>query len=110
MWNLPFEFINYKDILNSVDQMQVWSWLLNKHIEPGEFITNDLREDNHAGCWIEDNGLYARIKDYARQDEFHNLNIFDATMLKYNCDLQAACQLIYKNCILKQGQYLRKDV
>jgi hypothetical protein len=86
--------VDYNDILEWCNQEQIWSWIMNKYIRLGEFFTNELRLDTNPNCYLTQKGRYIRLQDWGNWD-YHGMNVFSATMYKYNCELQEACKRIF---------------
>lgn len=90
-----YPYIDKEDVLKYIDQLEVWCWLLDFKIEIGEYFSNPFRVDNNPGCTLSFGNKYLLLKDYA-DPQYHNWNIFHATMFKYNLNFDKACALIWE--------------
>lgn len=98
----PNHHISYTKILNSVDQFQLWSWFLGYYVSEGQMITNPMRVDIHANCWLSW-GLakprYVVLNDFADR-RFHGFTIFDALIYAYGLTFNDAMEKIYEEFVL----------
>ena len=98
------ERINFRELLDKIDQLEVWSFLLNKYVYLEEAIVNPFRGDTHPGCWLSyghTKSYYIVLNDYASRTH-HGWSILDAWMHVYHVSFQEACQQIYKQFVLSK--------
>ena len=91
------KLINIKDILPY--QLQLWRWILKKHISFGETFTNPYRNDKHPDCYLKNTNGILRFIDfpdfYVHKLGWHNKGVIDFIMKVYGCDFKRALQLAY---------------
>lgn len=93
--------ISYQTILNSVDQLDLWSWFLGYSVGIGQPICNPLRVDVHGSCFLSW-GLvktdFIVLNDFAYRG-FHGMTIFDAMMYS-GASFDEVCTKIYEEFIV----------
>lgn len=85
-------------IIQSCNQLDLWSWFFSYRVEIGELISNPLRVDTHPNCWLSW-GLAKRdfvvLNDFADR-RFHGMTIFDAVQYAHGLTFAEACQKVYE--------------
>jgi hypothetical protein len=107
-------YINYKQVLRSVNQLEIWSDILEQpFVQLEEKIRNTLRTDNSPNCWLSWGHIkyeYIVLNDFAYKQEFHGFTIFDAVRYKYNLSFSESVRFIYKKYILHSDNLPSNEV
>ena len=99
----PNPYHSYTNILNSVDQFQLWSWFLGYYVSEGQLICNPMRVDTHPNCWLAygiSKPRYVVLNDFAHRVPFHGFTIFDALIYAYGLTFTESCEKIYEEFII----------
>lgn len=100
--------ISWQEIINTVDQLDLWSWFFGYPVSLGQPVCNPMRVDTHANCFL-DWGFYKKefivLNDFADR-KFHGMTVFDAMMHQYYLSFDAVCQKIYTEFIVPGGYKL----
>lgn len=87
--------LNKKVIKNKIDQLKVWSWLMETDINKEDFFSNTMRKnDNNPGCRIFKIHNWWLLSDYG-SEIFNRINIIKAVQLKFKIEEQESLHLIY---------------
>lgn len=98
------ERIDFRELLDKIDQLEVWRHLLGRMVYLEEAVTNPFRLDNTPGCWLSyghTKSYYIVLNDYASRMH-HGWSIFDAWMHTRHVGFQEACQQIYHEFVLSK--------
>ncbi len=85
--------ISSKAVINSVNQLQIWSDIFGKTVSLNTKYCNPLRVDKNPGCWLKKVGNKVYLIDYGCS-RFHYIDIFKAVEIRYN--LKVFSQVIDK--------------
>lgn len=84
---------SYNDVFRYVDQLEVWSWVLNSRVSVGEKFASPFRHDNKPGCFLRDyNGLIL-FTDFA-MPEYNKFTCVHAVSHMMNVSLNDASTII----------------
>jgi len=75
--------ISSKAVINSVNQLQIWSDIFGKTVSLNTKYCNPLRVDKNPGCWLKKVGNKVYLIDYGCS-RFHYIDIFKAVEIRYN--------------------------
>lgn len=105
--------ISWQHIINSVDQLDLWSWFLGYRVNLGQPICNPMRVDTHANCWLNwgtTKEKFIVLSDFAVRVPFHGFTIFDALMYAYGLTFDEACEKIYEEFMIPAKIELKDTV
>ena len=111
-----FDFNYYESdpskLLSFVDELAIWSEIMEKPLEIGVSFTNSLRMDNNPGCFISPSRKDGRLLlfDYA-DSRFNYSDIIQGLRLKYNITFSEAIDIInQKKFISKEKIQVKKKL
>lgn len=99
------ETINYRTVINSMstqDHLEVWSWLLGRHVSIGQTFTNPLRIDRNPNCFLREYQGILFLTDYKWSKLYNGMTCIHAVANKMNWTLQQASVNIYASLYLKK--------
>lgn len=80
------KYLSATKVLERIDQLEVWQWLLGREVAEGETFCNPFREDTKPGCWI-GQGIVKTNKlvfnDFADY-RYHGMDIIKGVQIKFN--------------------------
>lgn len=85
------EHIDYKNFLSY--ELDIWCWVLGFRLHLGQRFCNPMRNDNHAGVWLEQYKGRIVLVDFGDRT-FLNMTVFDAVMYTYGIDFKQALDKI----------------
>lgn len=95
---------DWENIINSCNQLDLWSWFFSFRAELGQPICNPLRVDKHPNCWLSWGSSNASSKFIVMNDhahrEFHGYTVFRAMMYAYGMKFNEVCQKILEEFII----------
>ena len=94
------EPVNGEIVIGNVEQLKVWHWILGKNVNIKEKFCNPFRLDRTPGCYLYYSKGYIKLADFA-DPKWHNTNIFDACILKYNISYYTALDTIMSKFVDK---------
>lgn len=74
---------DYNSVMNNVDQMKVWSYIIGYPVSLGQKIYNPFRIDNYPSCYLFERNGYVLLADWADR-RYHGMGIVKAIELKDN--------------------------
>lgn len=89
MFDILYDF---NTTINRIDQQSVWNYIIGYPVSIGQKITNPLRPDKHANCYLYRYGGNILLADWANR-EYHGIGVVKA--------LQAHEKLPYQDTIKK---------
>lgn len=104
--------ISWQTIINSCNQLDLWSWFLGFRVDIGQPITNPMRVDEHPNCflsWGISKGQFIVLNDFAVRVPFHGFTVFDAVMYSYGLTFDEACEKIYEEFMVPTRVELREQ-
>lgn len=100
------EYYNHDQILQKIDQIKIWEFLVGHSIKLNEFILNPLRIDNHTGsCYLTQKDNKIILVDWAAK-EFSGLDCIAAYLKKYPQSWNSACINLFKIGEMKSLSYM----
>lgn len=102
--------ISWQNIINSCNQLDLWSWFLGFRVDVGQPICNPMRVDTHANCYLSwgfTKDKFIVLNDFAVRVPFHGFTVFDALMYSYGLTFDEACEKVYEEFMIPGEIQLR---
>lgn len=84
-------YLPHPDLRHS--QLQIWQSFLGITVDLGVAFKNPTRPDKSPGAKLKEYNGNIRLFD--PPSKYHNMTVFDAIMMDYNCGFHEACQIAY---------------
>ena len=96
---------NWKDLIDNIDQLQVWRWLIGWNVHVDEKFVNPWRVDTKPGCWLYKWNSSVYLSDFA-SSTFHGKTCFHVIQMLYQCSWNQAVNMAYN----LEGSKLKESI
>lgn len=94
----------YSDVFRFVNQLEVWSWILNRRVSLGEKFNSPFRYDAKPGCFLREYNGVILFTDFANM-EYNTFTCVHAVAHINHLNLNEAASMICNKFILSYDGY-----
>jgi len=107
MFEYNYHESNPSKLLPFIDELDIWSKIMEKPLEIGAFFTNSLRNDNNPGCFLKPSKKDGRLLlvDFGDSD-FNYIDIIEGLRLKHKYSFSKVMEILNAEKFIESEKFV----